>query len=156
MQTFLPYGDDPKFRKEYKNVDINALQIYFLYTFYHLDTKRLGKQRVEAFQILKALADSSYGWQNHPAVKMWRGYEEALKLYLSYAILVWESKGYNNNMNLPDVQVDKIVLPPWFGNKNLHESHRSNLLRKDPEWYGQFNWNVPNDLPYWWPTKNGY
>ena len=56
-----------------------------------LDYRRLGKQRVEAMQILKALGNPSYGWQNHPAVKMWRGYEEALKFYMNMCILEWKS-----------------------------------------------------------------
>jgi hypothetical protein len=41
--------------------------------------------------------------------------------------------------------------PPWLGDERLHASHRSNLLRKDPEHYGQFEWTEPDDLPYWWP-----
>lgn len=54
MQTFLPY---PSFRESAKC----------------LDNKRLGKQRVECIQIIKAINNPKYGWQNHPAVKMWRG-----------------------------------------------------------------------------------
>lgn len=34
---------------------------------------------------------------------------------------------------------------------DFHASHRSNLLRKDPVWYSQFNWTEPNNLPYVWP-----
>jgi hypothetical protein len=32
---------------------------------------------------------------------------------------------------------DPAVLPPWFGDERSHASHRSNLLRKDPEFYGK-------------------
>lgn len=39
----------------------------------------------------------------------------------------------------------------WLGNEFFHESHQSNLLRKDYAYYSQFNWNVPDDLPYIWP-----
>ena len=46
-----------------------------------LDPLRLGKQRVEALQILRALTVPGYGWRHHPAVKMWAGYEEALVRY---------------------------------------------------------------------------
>lgn len=53
MQTFLPYKS-------------------FAESAACLDNKRLGKQRVEVLQILKALHNPSYGWQNHPAVKMCR------------------------------------------------------------------------------------
>ena len=66
MQTFLPHSN---FRK----------------TARYLDYRRLGKQRVEAYQILNVLTGKSKGngWKNHPAVKMWKGYENALKLYLN-------------------------------------------------------------------------
>ncbi len=53
MQTFLPY---PDFKRSAKV----------------LDYRRLGKQRVEALQILKALQVENYGWRNHPIVKMWK------------------------------------------------------------------------------------
>jgi hypothetical protein len=68
MQIFLPY---PDFKK--------SLQT--------LDYRRLGKQRVEAYQIIRILNAASIskvyrgGHRNHPAVKMWRGHINALKLY---------------------------------------------------------------------------
>lgn len=34
----------------------------------------------------------------------------------------------------------------------MHASHRSNLLRKEPEYYTQFGWTEPPDLPYVWPV----
>lgn len=45
-----------------------------------------------------------------------------------------------------------VVLPPWFGNAALHASHRSNLLRKDATFYGQYGWTEKDDLPYVWPV----
>jgi hypothetical protein len=42
--------------------------------------------------------------------------------------------------------------PNWIGYDRLHASHRSNLLRKDARHYGQFGWQEPADLPYWWPV----
>ena len=57
-----------------------------------LDDKRLGKQRVEAYQIVKALrgdyADSG-AWENHPATVMWRGYEHQLGWYGFYICEEW-------------------------------------------------------------------
>ena len=64
MQTFLPYPDYAASAKV-------------------LDRQRLGKQRVENLQIIKALLDPTYGWQNHPAVKMWRGHIISCLLYTS-------------------------------------------------------------------------
>jgi hypothetical protein len=59
LQTFLPYLD-------------------FVACARVLDSRRLGKQRVEALQILRALLVPEYGWRHHPAVLMWKGYPEAL------------------------------------------------------------------------------
>ena len=53
MQTFLPFPD-------------------YIQSARALDYKRLGKQRVEALQILNTLTGRSEGWSQHPAVKMWR------------------------------------------------------------------------------------
>ena len=47
-----------------------------------LDRRRLGKQRVETLQILRALCLPDYGWGTHPAVLMWSGHVPCL-LYTS-------------------------------------------------------------------------
>ena len=133
MQTFLPYPNMEK-----------SLQC--------LDYKRLGKQRVEASQILKALTNPNYGWQHHPAVKMWRGCEGALTLYMNTAIHEWIKRGYNNTM--PIVEIKNIYVPEWWGDPRFHDSHKSSLLRKDFDHYSQFNWDVPLDLPYYWPEPS--
>lgn len=130
MQTFLPY---PDFQK----------------TVECLDYKRLGKQRVEAFQILKAINDPNYSWRKHPIVKMWLNYEDALKLYMNTCIKEWINRGYNNTMKIEKVK-NKIKYPSWLGNKKLHASHRSNLLRKEPNYYSKFGWKEPNNLDYVW------
>ena len=62
MQTFLPY---PSFTES------AAV----------LDGPRLGKQRVEAFQLLRALTVPDYGWRHHPAAKMWAHRVPALVAY---------------------------------------------------------------------------
>ena len=133
MQTFLPYSDF------YKSIKC-------------LDYKRLGKQRVEAKQILNALRGKSKGWVNHPATKMWKGYEDALSFYHNLCILEWTNRGFNNTMEL-EIVGEEMNLPIWLGNEDFHNSHKSNLLRKDPIFYGKFGWNVPHDLPYIWPVK---
>jgi len=138
MQTFLPYKD---FRK----------------TALCLDYKRLGKQRVEAWQIYQALTQENYGWKNHPIVKMWKGYEHCLLLYGWYICQEWRARGYKGQMwekfitemNL-QYHDKEIVYPSWLGNKKLHSSHKSNLLRKDKKYYDKFGWKEPDDLPYIW------
>jgi len=133
MQTFMPY---PNIKNSLKS----------------LDSRRLGKQRVEAFQILNILLNrtKTKGWRNHPAVKMWKGYENALKLYFNKALKLWIAKGYKNTMKQEIIE-GKIVLPKWFGKEEFHASHRSNLLRKDEEFYSKFGWNEKNNLAYCWP-----
>ena len=134
MQTFLPYPD-------------------FVQSMRTLDYRRLGKQRVEAYQILNTLTGKSNGWFNHPAVKMWRGYEEALSEYMNCAIEEWVYRGYQNNMKVVITDMAYIVMPPWIGDPDLHLSHQSNLLRKFPEHYSNFFVGVSSDLPYFWPIK---
>jgi hypothetical protein len=139
MQTFLPYKDYAESAKV-------------------LDMKRLGKQRVETLQVMKALSEESYGWQNHPAVKMWRGHRGALMEYQRAICNEWTSRGYKDTClektqaivnNIPQEEWQQ---PAWLGDESIHESHRSNLTRKFPEWYGVL-WDEPNDLPYVWPEE---
>ena len=134
MQTFLPY-------KNY----LESVQC--------LDYKRLGKQRVEADQILKALQlGSKSRWRNHPAVKMWKGFEECLVFYINASIYEWSKRGYRNNMQY--IIIDLIHLDyPWWLTDEFCNSHRSNLLRKDYNFYSKYNWDVPDNLPYIWPVR---
>ena len=86
MQTFLPYEN-------------------FNETASVLDWKRLGKQRVEAMQIVNAIVKQT-GWRHHPVVHMWTPYVPALKHYTNVMIEEWIKRGYNNTMNLYDVTKD--------------------------------------------------
>lgn len=136
MQTFLPY-------------------VNFWDSAMSLDNRRLGKQRVECLQILKALRDPAYGWQNHPAVNMWRGFEHVLEQYQRAVIVTWTDRGFKNSIQ-PVAQVHMSITqcPPWLGDERFHSSHRAALLAKDPEWYGQFGWKEEPGINYWWPTKH--
>jgi hypothetical protein len=148
MQTFLPY---PSFRESARC----------------LDTKRLGKQRVEAKQILIALG---YGvgehegnpesrWRHHPAVRMWRGHEFYLADYSLAICAEWASRGYRDTLReqfhmvwtrVGSRQIQEV--PAWIGDSAFHASHRSNLLRKFPDHYSRFGWSEPSDLEYVWPV----
>jgi hypothetical protein len=147
VQTFLPY---PDFRASASTLDL----------------RRLGKQRVEALQVLRALVRPEYGWKRHPAVRMWTGYEEALTRYGLDVCAVWCAAGRTDTCATSIVaeygrpvrsQSDLAVaseLPPWLGREDLHLSHRSALVRKDPEWYRPLFGDIPDDLPYVWPTSD--
>ena len=134
MQTFLPYSN-------------------FADSLDCLDYRRLGKQRVEAYQIINALEGKSKGWVNHPATKMWRGYENALKQYLNKCIEHWIARGYNNNMKKEIIE-GKIEYPHWLGDDKFHSTHRSNLLRKDKEFYSKYLWTESDNMEYYWPITN--
>jgi|TARA_R110001583_G_scaffold86509_2_gene225944 hypothetical protein len=137
MQTFLPYED-------------------FTLSAQVLDRQRLGKQRVEALQIYNVLVGNLTkkgkpytGWLNHPAVLMWDGYVEALLLYKNKMIEEWLARGYRNTMEWVILE-DSIEMPPWLGDDRVHASHRSNLLRKDLEYYSKYKWKEPIDMEYYW------
>lgn len=133
MQTFLPY---PSFAKSAKI----------------LDYRRLGKQRVEARQMLDTLEGRSSGWANHPAVLMWGGYEQALKLYFNVISLEWISRGYKHNMGLYEI-AEYVAKPPWLGWEDYHLSHQSNLVRKNRDFYEPVFPGVGGELEYIWPSK---
>ena len=45
-----------------------------------------------------------------------------------------------------------VEYPKWLGNNKFHRSHKSNLVRKNSEYYSKKFKGVPNDLPYVWPA----
>ena len=129
-----------------------------------LDRARLGKQRVEVKQIAIALGVTvgphvgrpDSGWRHHPAVRMWRGYEYRLLVYGWFVCWEWRNRGYKDTLR--DQFDDALRLlswcdvPPWVGSPEFHARHRSMLLAKDPEWYGQFGWSEEPGLGYIWPV----
>lgn len=133
MQTFLPYPD-------------------FARCAAVLDTARLGKQRVETLQILNSLTTPGYGWRNHPAVKMWAGFESHLVRYGIRICAEWKARGH------ADTCMDKICAflfrespaPDWI-TPALCLSHQSNLIRKHPTHYRPHFPTTPDNLPYLWP-----
>ena len=119
-----------------------------------LDKSRLGNQVWrEGLTLLRGK------WPNHPANRMWRGYEYHLGLYLLAGCeVLCERTGkcypdVRKKIRSEMVKHKNTGPPPWLGDEKFHASHRSNLLRKNPEWYGQFGWIEPSDLPYIWPVK---
>ena len=152
MQTFTPYSD-------------------FEESLRALDLKRLGKQRVEVIQIVRALTVPGYAWSSHPAALMWKGYEEALGRYGLTACKVWTERGFGDSCaatiaaDLRAAGIAEIrsyhelaannALPPWLFEEAVQLSHRSSLLRKDPEHYGPlFPPDTPRDLDYIWPVRS--
>lgn len=164
MQTFLTYRT-------------------FAKTAAGLDMMRLGKQRAETIQILRALRGDTDAYKHHPAVDMWRGYEEALVYYGLVIAHEWRVvRKFNDNtwgtfaeyatgygmLNAVELDSGKInwngrgfEMPPWLGEDWVLRSHRSNLIRKMAHHYGEQFGATPDNMPYIWPRwdkthRHGY
>jgi hypothetical protein len=149
MQTFLPYED-------------------FAASAAVLDNKRLGKQRVETLQVMKSLTVGGGlhgGWSKHPASRMWAGHLSYLMEYQEACVAEWTSRrSVNTGEYFKDTCLEKtadfytsvaeLEAPddrPWFlGHAAFHLAHRSNLIRKDREFYLPMFGNLPDDLEYIW------
>ena len=146
MQTFLPY---PSFDESARV----------------LDQARLGKQRVETLQVLRALVVPTYGWQRHPVTTMWRGHVPGLVAYGLATVRAWTDRGYADAVGdqmlefAPEVAgrtqaelAAQGLLPPWIGDPAVHESHRSRLIAKAPEYYRPLFPGTREGLEYVWPA----
>lgn len=154
MQTFLPFSS----YKETAKV---------------LDYRRLGKQRVETWQILNVLLQlkknpaAKLAWMNHPIVRAWQNYEYQLCKYGIEICKEWVRRGYKDTMlsrfenllfelafcwhkNKGNLNNHK---PKWLKNEKILKSHRAALLFKDFDYYKQFNWKEKPKLDYVWPVK---
>ena len=151
MQTFVPFAD-------------------FEASARALDAKRLGKQRVEVIQIVRALTVPGYAWSQHPATLMWKGYEEALGRYGLTMCDIWLERGFDDTcagtiaadlaaFGIPHIRTEAELaeagaLPPWLFDPEVRQSHQSSLVRKDPEHYRKTFPDVPPDIEYVWPVRS--
>ena len=127
-----------------------------------LDRQRLGKQRVETLQIMNALVGESKGWTNHPATRMWRGYEDALLVYQMHTVREWKARGYKDTCwektcavyakHFGEIDPFDVSIPHWWGDDRVHDSHKSALVFKDPVWYNQVYPDVVGEYNYYWPV----
>lgn len=139
-----------------------------------LDNKRLNKQILEGYQILKVLnnPDPRAAWRNHPAAKMWEGHEEALFIYIMAMVDEANIRGIKTDKNLANLTElrNKTIshwgkgLPKWMLQRGKIDrvvaTHKANLYRKDPEYYWKFEEAVRNDFnkpccdtcQYYWVT----
>ena len=149
MQTFLPYAE----------FEISA---------FVMDWRRLNKQITEAYQIALALADPNYGWQSHPAVRMWRGHRDALIEYGCTCYCEWQrrfddgERGGKREHKAGEAlramrKTRRPVMPDWMGDERFHAVHRGVLSAKAPDHYRQW-WSeeplekIDGSWPYYWPV----
>lgn len=94
MQTFLPFES-------------------FKRTAEVLDQRRLWKQVIEAKTILNVIekkerGETKVGWGNHPAVIMWQGHSDILKIYYNIMLLKSLEIGIKAKMELLGFTVRNI------------------------------------------------
>lgn len=67
----------------------------------------------------------------------------------------WRARGYVDNMCDRFVELCSLLpdtgRPEWTYDDEFHLSHKSNLIRKLPEYYGALWPDVPDNLEYVWP-----
>ena len=154
MQTFLPSSD-------------------YEYSAQILDNKRLNKQILEGYQILKVLsgASESGAWRNHPAVLMWKDAEHSLMDYIDHMVYEADWRGIKTDKNVSNLKTLKSAFSHLWGKaqpvwskpehvKRVTMTHKANLYRKDPEIYAEFytakssEFNKPccDKCLYYWAT----
>jgi hypothetical protein len=109
---------------------------------------------IEAYQVK--------GWRTHPAVLMWKGFERALADYQDAVCGEWVARGFNDTCAMKTSSLlrasglpDRLELPGWLGDPAIHRSHRSNLVRKDPDRYGPLFADASAEEAYVWPVNAG-
>lgn len=154
MQTFLPSAD-------------------YEYSAQALDNKRLNKQVLEGYQIMKILSGASEtgAWRNHPAVLMWKGAERSLNDYIAHMVYEANWRGIKTDKNVSNLRTLKANFshnwqdnePVWMKPAHMHRvitTHKANLYRKDPIIYAQYatakdsEFNNPccDKCLYYWAT----
>lgn len=137
-----------------------------------LDNRRLGNQRNENFVILQSLSGYKLfhsdpvmdwgnrkviprtidkweirkhpvGWNTHPAVTMWKGYEWHLREYNRAIVDEWDSRGFKDTTRFKFEYLWNALYhdepedpPPWLGDSMFHLAYQSILVGKNPEHYG--------------------
>lgn len=186
MQTFLPYKD---FKKSAQALDrqrlgkqrVETMQLMTALTGIKVnpDTDKLmwaGKRKrndpyqdpAHMDQYNRDPIQRQVPWANHPAARMWRGYEEALMEYQEAICNEWVARGYSDTCLqktrriftkaaqlgiITRAERGQSIYPPWLGMKEFHTAHKSNLTRKDPVYYS-LQWSVAPNLEYWWPDNS--
>lgn len=130
-----------------KNMQTFLISPIFSDTAKCLDDKRLWKQVLEANSLIKLIKEEKT--TKHPIFRMWSDHVLSLIFYRDVILNEWLERRLVNkpyiSLGMPE------NLPFWLNDEKLYSSHRSNLLRKNPKWYGQFGWVETKDEKYYWP-----
>ena len=106
-----------------------------------LHNEELWHTRVAALTILEVLLElpttfptPKAGLQEHPCVRMWRGYEHALVNYAFICNLEWKLRGHEETLTDKIATLQKCIptkyeVPWWKFIDSITHSHRKALLR---------------------------
>lgn len=105
-----------------------------------------------------ALIELNAGKHYKARTLMWLGYRLGLTDYLNRLIIEAMARGYATSpyVEIPKNMERHIRLPPWFGDERVHISHQALLLRKNPSFYGRYNWGVLPTFPVLHPASFVY
>ncbi|MCS7133323.1 MAG: pyrimidine dimer DNA glycosylase [Candidatus Caldarchaeum sp.] len=114
-----------------------------------LDDLRLGKQRVEAKQVINAflrklglINDGLKGWLTHPIVLLYfnggKPYLDDVIGFFNACVMEWKKRGKQNNLSLNDIKhlIERVEKTSGTPVTHVHEiEYRRILLMKDPKHY---------------------
>ena len=113
------------------------MQIFVIGSIYEtaisLDRKRFHNQITEARITLDCLKGLN-GWGRHPLMKMYKGCEKWLELYIKIFKLYRD--GYDDYAYILSEIADHIK-PQWF-TEDFFNKHKSRLYTKNPTHYNQW------------------
>jgi len=148
MQTFMPYEDFQKSASV-------------------LDKKRLFKQVVETRQILATNGvhvlkvngePYKHSHVHHPLHKIWKNYLDGLKFYHDVFLFECLFVRHINTVMKPFYKFNSVtqkdfIYPDLIGYEPFHRSMRSMLVKKKPDFYSQYGWEIL-DENYIWEVAN--
>jgi len=116
----------------------------------------------QGIKLLRSLTteDGVYG-NTRPEFRMWEYHETALAAYLVALEASLSTRGvfsfhhhrvrstlFDFQRVNPEVQFES---PSWWEDVDVLRSHRSNLIRRWPDQYGETWRRTPKNMPYLWP-----
>ena len=119
-----------------------------------MDSRTLSIQRYDAWRLLHLLTKGiPEGMKVTPTILMWKNYPSWVACYGMATSLEWEARSnkkseitemFRHHLDVADVT---DPYPPWLGDSVLHLSHRSNMIRLDPDHYMTLWPDLPEGLP---------
>lgn len=127
-----------------------------------MDSRTLTIQRFDAWRLLHMLQHGvPAGMGQNATLRMWRDYPTWVAAYGMAICLEWEKTSdrpseltqlFRDYLDVIDVTED---YPRWLGDSMLHMSHRSNMIKLDPDRYMKLWPGVIEGMPLMWPKEEG-